>query len=139
MTGIIQTIGTYFRFAQLSESHRISYISYEKLFNHISTELALPREDRVQADVLLNEIRQATERLQEIAPAIPDRIIERFKKDYAQYTNVVRPIVANGLIAVTVNKPLPKVLTDIPPTVIEVPQETPVEIKKEIKPKTPFR
>lgn len=139
ITGIIQTIGTYFRFAQLSEAHRISYISYEKLFNHISAELALPREDRVQADILLNEIRQATERLQEIAPAIPNSVIEKFKKDYAEYTNVVRPIIANGLIAVAVNKAPPKrismTLEPIVTPQIILPEEKP----KQEKVKPPFR
>jgi hypothetical protein len=140
LTGIVQTIGTYFRFAQLSESHKISYISYEKLFNHISTELALPREDRVQADILLNEIRQSIERLQEIAPAIPDKIIEKFKKDYSNYPDVVRPIIANGLISVSVNKEPPKRLSILlPDIVVHIPEEPVPEDKPKPKPKAPFR
>lgn len=138
LTGIIQTIGTYFRFAQLSEAHKIAYISYEKLYNHISSELALPREDRVQADVLLNEIRQGLERMQELAPAIPDKIIERFKKDYSQYPNVTRPIVANGLIAVVVNKE-PSKRSSMITSPIEVPQIVIPEEQPKIKPKAPFR
>lgn len=103
-TGIIQTIGTYFRFAQLAEAHKISYISYEKMYNMISAELALPREHRKDGNVMLDDIRQAIERLQEIAPPIPDKVITAFKKQYSEYADVSRPVICNGLNKVDINK-----------------------------------
>lgn len=105
LTGIIQTIGTYFKWGQLSESHKVSYISYQKLFNVISAELALPQEHRKEAEIMLDDIRQQIERLQELAPPIPQNIIEDFKKQYSQYENVSRPTITNGLEKVNIYKP----------------------------------
>jgi len=105
LTGIIQTIGTYFKWAQLSESHKVSYISYQKLFNIISAELALPKEHRKEAEIMLDDIRQQIERLQELAPPIPQRVIDDFKKQYANYENVSRPTITNGLEKVNIYKP----------------------------------
>lgn len=104
LTGIIQTIGTYFKWSQLSESHKISYISYQKLFNVISAELALPREHRKEAEIMLDDIRQQIERLQELAPPIPQKIISDFKNQYTQYQDVSRPTITNGLEKINIYK-----------------------------------
>jgi hypothetical protein len=103
LIGIIQTLGTYFRFAQLSEANRISAIQYNKLYQKISTELALTREHRMDANLLLSDIRETTERLEEISPVIPLSVIETFKKDYAQYKDISRPNIANGLENIKIN------------------------------------
>lgn len=103
LIGIIQTLGTYFRFAQLSEANRISAIQYNKLYQKISIELSLTREHRIDANILLNDIREVTERLEETSPVIPLSVIQTFKKDYAHYKDVSRPNVANGLENIKIN------------------------------------
>lgn len=123
LTGIISTLGTYFRFAQLSEAHRISAIQYNKLFQKISAELALTREHRTNAELLLNQIREMIERLEEVSPAIPIKVIQSFKADYKQYSDVSRPTIANGLEKIRINidapvmprSPIPSVQLIAPP------------------------
>lgn len=107
LTGIISTLGTYFRFAQLAEGNRISGIQYNKLYQRISAELALTREHRMDANTLLKDIRETVERLEEVSPAIPTAVIDSFKRDYKQYQDVSRPNIANGLDTIKINVEIP--------------------------------
>lgn len=137
-TGIIQTIGTYFRFAQLAEAHKISYISYEKMYNMIASELALPREHRKDGEVLLDDIRQAIERLQEIAPPIPDGVIIAFKKQYSEYADVSRPVICNGLNKVVINREESIPATSTAPVNIVITEAKP-EVQQRPHVKPPFK
>jgi hypothetical protein len=103
LTGFIQTLGSYFRFAQLSENHRIVAIQYDKLYQVISTQLAVAREIREPAPKLMERVRDSIERLSEVAPQIPAYVIRAFKADYKQYTDISRPNIVNGLDAIQVN------------------------------------
>jgi hypothetical protein len=94
--GIVQTLGAYFRHAQLSETHRVCHISYDKLFFNINTELTLPPEQRQDTHTLLLTIKGELERLAEIAPPIPKRVIEDFKRKYKE-EDTARPSIVNGL------------------------------------------
>jgi hypothetical protein len=128
--GIIQTLGTYFRFSQLAELHRICSISYQKLYMKISAELTLPPSDREDPTIMMSNIRSELERLQEVAPPIPINIIEAYKKKYKNYTDISRPEITNGLEAI------------IPYTasIVEKPVDVVVETKvKEEKKKTVFK
>ena len=94
--GILQTLASYFRHSQLSETHRICHISYDKLFFNINTELTLPPEERQDTHTFLLNIKGELERLAEIAPPIPKRVIDEFKRKYKdEDTN--RPSLVNGL------------------------------------------
>jgi hypothetical protein len=128
LIGVIQTLGTYFRFAQLSEANRISAIQYNKLYQKISTELALTREHRIDANILLSDIREVTERLEETSPVIPLSVIEAFKKDYAHYKDVSRPNIANGLENIKINleaPPAPR--SAVPSFSLPAPPPSPIE------------
>lgn len=94
--GILQTLSSYFRHAQLSEAHRVCHISYDKLFFNINTELTLPPEERQDTHTFLLNIRSELERLAEIAPPIPARVIEEFKRKYKD-EDTSRPSLVNGL------------------------------------------
>jgi hypothetical protein len=123
LTGVISTLGTYFRFAQLAEGNRISGIQYNKLYQRISAELALTREHRIDANQLLTDIRETVERLEEVSPAIPTAVIDSFKRDYKQYHDVSRPNIANGLDTIKINvqqpelprSPIPSLSSPLPP------------------------
>jgi hypothetical protein len=129
--GILQTLASYFRHAQLSESHRICSISYHKLFMNISAELSLPPEQRQDITILMNNLRSEIERLSEIAPLIPASVIINFKQKYKEYTNISRPQIANGLETI-------EVYTDPPELkIIAEPISPPIEEKE--KKKLPFK
>lgn len=94
--GVMNTINTYFGFSKRAENHRLSHIQYGKLFRFISIELSLPRNERIMPFDLLKMCRDTYERLQEISPLIPQKILDDFKSRFKGYT-VSKPAEANGL------------------------------------------
>jgi len=95
---ILTTVQSYFAWAKRSESHRISAISYKKLYRFILIELALARSERMAAKDMLKMVRDDAQRLAEISPQIPDPIIADFKKKFGDTTpEVTKPEITNGL------------------------------------------
>ena len=98
IVGVLQTTNTYFGWAKRSEGHRIASIQYSKLFRFLNMEMALPRNERLPPNELFKQIKDTYDRLQEISPLIPPRIIAEFKRQYAtQSTSVAVPEECNGL------------------------------------------
>ena len=98
MVAILTTVQSYFGWAKRSESHRISAISYKKLYRFILIELALARSERMTAKDMLKLVRDDSQRLAEISPQIPDPIILDFKVKFGNTTpEVTKPEITNGL------------------------------------------
>lgn len=102
-TGIIQTISSYFKYAQRSESHRLTAISYKKLNQFLTIELSLPRNQRMPPKAMLKYVRTELTRLLETAPQIPDEIINLFKEKYKNET-ASKPDETNGIEEIKVNR-----------------------------------
>lgn len=100
--GILNTMGTYFGWAKRAEGHRISSIHYSKLYRFITVELSLPREERMNPHDFLKYVKDQYDRLQEISPIIPTRVIEEFQKKFKNETEISKPEEANGLEKITV-------------------------------------
>ena len=112
--GILNTVNSYYKFAQRSESHKITAQLYLKTYKIIEIELSLPIHQRVNANKLLSKMRQTMQHVSEIAPAIPESVIRRFNKTFLS-SNVSKPIIANDLTVIDICKnnvstPLPVVL-----------------------------
>jgi hypothetical protein len=115
LTAFIGTLGSYFRFAQLSENHRIVAIQYNKMYQLITAQLALSRELREPVAKMLDIIKDTIDRLQEVAPEIPHAVLVGFKHDFAHYENVARPSITNGLESIEINvEPPPVPRTPVP-------------------------
>lgn len=132
LVGILQTLASYFRHAQLSETHRVCSISYHKMFMNISAELSLPPEERQDPLIMMTGLRSEIERLSEISPPIPVQIISQFKLKYKQYTDVSRPSIANGLETIIIYEephtepeapPAPPPSPELGPIVLQAPKE----------------
>jgi hypothetical protein len=139
--GILNTIGSYFSFAELSEQHRISSIQYSKNYNVIKIELSLPREQRIQPQDFLKIIKEELDRLREISPEIPEEIISRYKIYFNDYTEVKKPEICNGLSNIEVYSPKieeevsKRMSCSLSPIIIipKIEEEIKEEIKDEIK------
>lgn len=105
--GCIKALDSYFQLAQRSERHRIVSLQYAQICRKIAVELALERNVRVEAKEALNMIRTDIKNLEEIAPIIPDDVIEVYKTKYPKVDGerVKRPNITNGLTEIVVNKP----------------------------------
>jgi len=100
--GILNTMGTYFGWAKRAEGHRISAIHYSKLYRFITVELSLPREERMNPHDFLKYVKDQYDRLQEISPIIPTKVIAEFQKKFKNETEISKPEEANGLEKITV-------------------------------------
>jgi hypothetical protein len=105
--GCIKALDSYFQLAQRSERHRLVSLQYSQINRKIAVELSLEREVRMDAKDALNVIRTDVKNLEELAPIIPDDIIDKYKVKYPKVEgeNIKRPALTNGLTEVVINKP----------------------------------
>lgn len=107
-SGILKTVDSYFNFGQLLERHRVTSISYKKLYKILSFELSLPRHQRTNLKTFMKFIKAEMDRLLEQSPELPDDVKEEFNKKYIKndekYLEVSLPDEVNGLAKVMINK-----------------------------------
>ena len=101
-TGILTTLGNFFRYAQNSEAHRVSAVSWGKFNRLIAVELAQKPDDRLDSLDFLSICRQDLDRLIEQSPQIPDDIIRSFEKEFENEQDLARPDICNNLEHTTV-------------------------------------
>jgi hypothetical protein len=101
-TGILTTLGNFFRYAQNSEAHRVSAVSWGKFNRLIAVELAQKPDDRIDSLDFLNICRQDLDRLIEQSPQIPDDIIRSFEKEFKHEQELARPDICNNLEHTTI-------------------------------------
>lgn len=95
ISGIITTIGQFFRVSELNEAHRNSSISYGKFARNISTELSLPPNERTYSGLDFIQIcRNEMDRLIEQSPEIGMEIITKFERN-KKFKNIIKPEVIN--------------------------------------------
>jgi hypothetical protein len=104
VVSIISTLNSYFSFAKRSEAHRITSVSYNKLYLQISIELSLPRKKRLNVKEFMKSVSEQIVRLNEIQPPIPDIVIIDFKKVFKDYygTTISIPECCNGLVDIKI-------------------------------------
>jgi hypothetical protein len=100
--GILNTMGTYFGWSKRAEGHRISSIHYSKLYRFITVELSLPREERMNPHDFLKYVKDQYDRLQEISPMVPQKVIYEFQRKFKNETEISKPEEANGLEKITI-------------------------------------
>jgi hypothetical protein len=100
--GVLNTLGSYFGWAKRAEGHRISAIHYSKLYRFITVELSLPREERMNPHDFLKYVKDQYDRLQEISPMVPPKVVAEFQKKFAKETEISKPEEANGLEKITI-------------------------------------
>jgi hypothetical protein len=108
MVSVFQTVGTYFGWARRAEGHRLSSIQYARLHRFLKIEMSLPRDQRQTPGELLKYVRDATDRLQEISPLVPQLVIAAYKSAYGKVTDISHPPETNGLekIEVFIENPM---------------------------------
>jgi hypothetical protein len=77
-TGIIQTLMNFYRYAQLSEAHRVAGVSWGKFNRLLCIEMNLHPDERMEAFNFLKMFRIELDRLIEQSPSIPDQVIKAF-------------------------------------------------------------
>ena len=78
IAGIISTIAQYLKVAEINEGHRIASLSWGKFHRRLKVELSSSPDDRSSPLQLVKDTREEYDRLVEISPPIPDKIIQKF-------------------------------------------------------------
>jgi hypothetical protein len=84
IAAIFSTIAKYLRADEKSELHRTAMISWDKLHRLLSTVLAQPRRNRIDAQEFLMQYREERNRLTEQVPVIPYKIRTWFIDTYGR-------------------------------------------------------
>jgi hypothetical protein len=97
IAGILTTLNNFFKYAQLSESHRSAGTAWGKFQRLIAVELAQAPMNRMDSLDFLKICRADLDRLIEQSPAIPDEVIAAFEKEYRDRPKLKRPDICHGL------------------------------------------
>lgn len=95
-TSIISSVAQFLKVSQLSESHRISYLSWEKFHSTIKFQLNRRKEARDNIRDFLSLVIPEYQRLKEISSDIPQDICEMVKKDKKKLAKMQVPYMLNG-------------------------------------------
>jgi|TARA_B110000211_G_C13917108_1_gene481008 hypothetical protein len=101
--GILGTLQSFLRYAQLYESHRMSALSWASLGRNIQIELALAHERRKPSRDFLKVARAQLDALLESSPTVDQDVITLFNKKFTgKYPHITKPLIVNGLQEVKV-------------------------------------
>jgi len=96
--GILGTLMSFLKYAEIYESHRISGVAWSKFSRNIQIELALKDSKRKNCRDFLKVSRAEYDRLLESSPNIDQDIIRTFNNKFEnKYPKVRKPIIVNGL------------------------------------------
>jgi hypothetical protein len=101
LAGIISTIQQFLKITQLTESHRVSSIAWDKFYRNIKIELAKHPSERTEFNQLIKTSKEEFDRLTETSPNIPEKIILQFKdkfKKSPEFNKIVKPEICDTLI-----------------------------------------
>ena len=100
--GILGTLLAFLKYAEIYEGHRISALAWSKLSRMIEIELSLQEKKRKPCRDFLKVCRAEYDNLLESSPNIDLDIINFFNKKFdGKYPAVRRPLICNGLKAIT--------------------------------------
>jgi len=98
--GIITTIQQFLKITQLNEAHRVSSISWDKFYRNIKIELAKHPSERMDVNQMIKLCKEEYDRLMEISPSVPDKIIKEFGKNFKGeiFNKINKPDICDSLI-----------------------------------------
>jgi hypothetical protein len=102
LAGIITTIQQFLKITQLSESHRVSSIAWDKFYRNIKIEVAKHPTERMDVKQMIKLSKEEFDRLMETSPNIPEKIINQFKLNFfnrEEFNKIVKPEVCDILIS----------------------------------------
>jgi len=98
--GIITTIQQFLKITQLNEAHRVSSISWDKFYRNIKIELAKHPLERMNVNQMIKMCKEEYDRLMEISPSVPDKIIKEFSSHFKGdiFSKINKPDICDSLI-----------------------------------------
>ena len=95
-TSILSSVAQFLKVSQLSESHRMSYLSWEKFHSTIKFQLNKKRANRDNLKDFISLVVPEYQRLKEISADIPKHICEHVKRNKKNLNKMQVPYMLNG-------------------------------------------
>jgi hypothetical protein len=95
-TSILSSVAQFLKVSQLSESHRMSYLNWEKFHSTIKFQLNKKRSSRENLKDFISLVVPEYQRLKEISSNIPKHICEQVKKNKKNLHKMQVPYMLNG-------------------------------------------
>ena len=102
LAAIITTIAQYLKIAELNESYRVGTLQWGKFYRNIKMELIKHPLDRMAPSSMLSMCKEEFDRLLEIYPNIPKKVIEEFKSKFNKNTEISKPEICDVIEATTI-------------------------------------
>lgn len=100
--GIISTVSQFLKISELNEAHRIAALSWGKFFRTVKTEISRHPLDRNLPTQVINMNKEEYDRLVEISPPVPKKVLLEFNKKFKGVDKLVRPEICDELSATSV-------------------------------------
>jgi len=98
IAAIITTVSQFLRIAELNESHRVASLSWGKFFRNVKTDLAKHPLDRDDPVMTLKTAKEEFNRLLEISPIVPGKIILKFNDKFSDMTELSKPEICDHIV-----------------------------------------
>lgn len=95
---IISTVGQFLKISEMNEGHRVASYSWGKFYRNIRTELAKHPLDRINPTDMLSMAKEEYDRLLELSPMIPKKIIKEFNTMFLKNTDIAKPEICDVII-----------------------------------------
>ena len=97
IAGIITTIYQFLKISEINEAHRVSLLSWSKFYIDIEAELARHPLDRTYPSELIKISKNEYNRLLEISPFIPKKVLNEFNKKFKNNYDLIKPEIGNNI------------------------------------------
>uniref|UniRef100_A0A6C0EZH9 SLATT domain-containing protein n=1 Tax=viral metagenome TaxID=1070528 RepID=A0A6C0EZH9_9ZZZZ len=111
-TSILSSVAQFLKVSQLSESHRMSYLSWEKFHSNIKFQLNKKRGSRDNLKDFLSVIVPEYQRLKEISAEIPKSIYDQVRSNKKNLSKMQVPYLLNGFHPVVAYKEAEEIVDD---------------------------
>ncbi len=102
LAAIISTIAQYLKISELNESYRVGTLQWGKFYRNIKTELAKHPLDRVPPTNMLSMCKEEFDRLLEIYPDIPQKVIREFNTKFDNTDGISKPEICDIIEPTTI-------------------------------------
>ena len=92
------------KISEINEGHRVAALSWGKFHRNLESELRRHPLDRTSATELIKISKDEYDRLVEISPFIPKKVLNEFNKKFKKNTLLTKPPVGNTIIATDIFK-----------------------------------
>jgi hypothetical protein len=89
--GIITTIYQFLKISELNEGHRVAALYWGKFYRNLRTELSKHPLDRSNHESVITNAKEEYDRLLEMSPMIPQKVLGEFNNKYGNMHGFTRP------------------------------------------------